>query len=114
MASGSAASRSHSGGPEPGVVTPRSQMSAKTYIDALENNAYEFFPSVEDVRLCNVFFRAAGMDCIIFHPDDHVKEEEEEGILMSETFDRYNTKKGMRKRHQKVVNEYSSDDTVIF
>ena len=100
------------------VVTPDSRMSAKTYVGALvcTKNAYDFFPSVEDVELCNDFFRAAGMDCIITH-DDRTPERVKEVVCMNddmgETFDRYNTKKGTRKRHQKVVNEYSSDDVVI-
>ena len=103
---------------ETGVVTPDSRMSAKTYINAFadEENAYDFFPSVEDVELCNEFFRAAGMDFTIFH-DDRTPERVKEVVCMNddmgETFDRYNTKKGTRKRHQKVVNEYSSDDVVI-
>ena len=103
---------------ETGVVTPDSWMSAKTYINAFadEENAYDFFPSVEDVELCNEFFRAAGMDFTIFH-DDRTPERVKEVVCvnddMGETFDRYNTKKGTRKRHQKVVNEYSSDDVVI-
>ena len=87
---------------ETGKVTPDSRMSAKTYIDAFadEHNAYDFFPSVEDVELCNDFLRAAGMmDFKIFHDDrtpERVKDVVSMNDDMSETFDRHSSKKGKR------------------